>query len=82
MFLIRLSICSCGYGVLHDDIKLGTKYEVDLSVQCPATYVCGQCGRVYLVTCVPASSVRNPAAAPYPLPLALFQDGAESKQVQ
>lgn len=26
--LVKLSICPCGYVLLHDDIKIGTEYTV------------------------------------------------------
>ncbi len=28
----QLSLCSCGYSVLHDNITLGTEYDVDPTV--------------------------------------------------
>lgn len=42
--LKRLSICPCGFGVLKDEIQLGTLYRVDLdSRRTGALYRCGDC---------------------------------------
>ena len=51
--LMRLSVCACGYGLLKDDIPLGTVYEVDLDVEEIATLKCGGCGKIQQVVCSP-----------------------------
>lgn len=37
--------CGCGYGVLKDDVPLGTVYELNPATIEPFWYVCGQCGK-------------------------------------
>ncbi len=73
--LVRRSICPCGYGVLHDDIALGTLYTIDLaSVRSGFAYGCGRCGMVQRnVRVVNASSVKNPDAPLRPMPFDLFE---------
>ncbi len=73
--LVRRSICLCGFGVLHDDIALGTLYTIDLaSVRSGFAYHCGGCGMVQRnVRVVNASSVRNPNAPLRPMPFDLFE---------
>lgn len=44
--LIKLSICQCGFGLLKDEIKLGTVYNLDMAKTDLATMLCGGCGRV------------------------------------
>lgn len=42
--LVKLSICACGFHVLHDDIQVGREYTVDPHRTLPATMICGGCG--------------------------------------
>lgn len=73
--LRRLSICPCGFPVLEDDIRLGTRYRIDrASVRSRFDCGCGGCKTVHHnVTVVNASSVRQPDAPFRPLPLELFE---------
>jgi hypothetical protein len=43
--LKRLSICPCGYGLLRDEIPLGTEYQIDPSIEADCEFTCGGCGR-------------------------------------
>lgn len=72
--LRRLSICSCGYGVLDDSIQVGVNYRLDLATeQRGYRYTCGRCGRTqYNLQVVNASQVLNPDMPFRPLPVALF----------
>lgn len=72
--LQRLSICDCGYSVLHDDISVGAVYLVDLStLRGGFSFRCGGRGRRQLnVQVIDADSLHNPAASPAPLPYDLF----------
>jgi len=73
--LQRLSICPCGYPVLHDDIAVGTVYLINLStLRDGFFYRCGRCGVQHRnVRVVDAASVRNPTALFRPLPYELFE---------
>lgn len=45
--LNKLGICKCGFTLLHDDIKLGTKYFVNpMLLQTGAKMSCGGCRKV------------------------------------
>jgi hypothetical protein len=77
--LKRLTVCPCGYGVLHDDIAVGTEYWVDLASETDGVYQCGRCGAIQKVRIVDASSKRNPNAPLRPLIFALFADAIESR---
>jgi len=65
--------------VLHDDIRLGTAYWVDLASEADGLYQCGGCGRRQKVRIVNASSKRNPNDPLRPLTFALFVDTIESR---
>ena len=41
--LIKLSLCPCGFPLLHEHIELGTEYEIDPSRQADLVLVCGGC---------------------------------------
>jgi hypothetical protein len=77
--LRRLTVCPCGFGVLHDDIALGTEYWVDLASEAAGLYQCGGCGHRQKVRIVNASSKRNPNAPLRPFILGLFVDAPESR---
>lgn len=75
--LIKLSICKCGFSLLHDDIKLGTEYTVypdTIDTEDGYMLICGGCGklrhgkgRIYV------GSLFNPQARPAKLPLEIFE---------
>lgn len=83
--LVKLSICPCGYSLLHEDIQLGTEYTVYPEAsdpEHPFVLICGGCGQPsqgkgYIL----ARSTRNPDAEPGPLPLELFEIGNEWPEV-
>lgn len=71
--LQRLTICSCGFGVLHDDIKIGAEYRIDRStLRHDFQYTCGGCGKEQRVSVVNASCIINPNAPLRPFPADLF----------
>ena len=72
--LARLSICPCGYSVLHDHIQIGAEYEVGTeTIECGVSYECGKCGKVQSnVRLIKASSISNPIARASFLPAVLF----------
>jgi hypothetical protein len=39
----RLSICSCGFPLFNEYVKLGDTYEVDTSIVCNTAMRCGGC---------------------------------------
>lgn len=39
----RLSVCACGFPILHDSIPLGTEYLVDPDRRMMAQLTCGGC---------------------------------------
>ena len=42
--VVRLSVCSCGYPLLKDDVTIGTVYHVDENKKFPnCSVVCGGC---------------------------------------
>lgn len=73
--LIKLSICPCGFNVLHDDIGLGTEYTIYPStIRTGFKYFCGGCQRTQNdITVVDADQLGG--GKPMPLPLGLFQIG-------
>lgn len=50
--LKRLSLCPCGYTVLHDHIPLGRVYHVDVADAQAYGMRCGGCGKKFPVTMV------------------------------
>jgi hypothetical protein len=43
--VIKLSICSCGFPLFNDDVKIGMEYEMDRARTFPNIEVeCGGCG--------------------------------------
>ena len=46
----RLSICSCGFPVLNESIKLGAEYEIEPGDTAPFTLICGGCHWKHAVT--------------------------------
>lgn len=48
--LKKLSICECGFPVLHDAIPLGTMYEVVELITNKCLFICGGCGKQIQVT--------------------------------
>lgn len=72
MELARLSICECGYAVLHDSIPLGTVYHVDIAtIRSGFHYRCGRCGTLQdNVEVIDAAQRSTPGLKP--LPFALF----------
>ena len=44
--LKSLTICPCGYGVLLDDVKVGTEFLADMDKQKTLLYRCGKCGTI------------------------------------
>ena len=77
--LKRLSVCGCGYGVLADEIQLGTKYTVDLGSFRLGAYRCGRCHKSKKVRIVLASQQLNPDRPMAYLPAELF--GLEVRMV-
>jgi len=69
----RLSICSCGFPVLKDDIPLGTEYEIDTTRLASFTFICGGCKQKHDIIGVWAAS-RN-GSEPGWLPRAIFENG-------
>lgn len=72
--LTKLSTCDCGYSVLHNSIRLGTEYTVDLdSIRGGFTYGCGGCGQIHdNVRVVNADSITNYRQGLRPLLAELF----------
>ena len=70
--LMRLSVCTCGYGVLDDSITEGTEYSADLDTVATMYYRCGRCGLDQNLVTARCSQVLNPERPRAPLPLALF----------
>ena len=72
--LKRLSICPCGFPVLHDHIRVGVEYQIAAdSKRGGFHYVCGGCGREQdNVEVVYVLQRTVPGFAP--LPWALFAD--------
>lgn len=68
---IKLSICQCGFPALHEDIPLGTEYEIDLECRSPGTFICGGCKAV-IKTIVIFAEPRTPEGRGGPLPLGIF----------
>lgn len=50
--LKKLSICPCGFPVLHEDIPLGEEYVINPVLVAGFTFICGGCGRQIQVQCV------------------------------
>ena len=80
--LERLTICSCGAPVLHDDIKVGTEYIVFPATELDDGYYrCGRCGReqldIRVIDVIPVSSPHTP---PMPLPRDLFPADLEAER--
>ncbi len=76
MELARLSICKCGYAVLHDSIPLGTVYHVDINtIRSGFHYRCGGCG-VAQDNVEVIDAAQRSAPGLRPLPLALFSPRA------
>ena len=69
--LINLSICPCGYRVLHDSISLGTVYTLSDDIRGGWTYRCGRCGQTQRNVTVVMAAQKNGAGVAA-LPLALF----------
>lgn len=57
---VKLSLCSCGYSVLHDDIPLGTEYEVDPSLTAAGTLTCGGCHKTFHIESIFAFNRNGP----------------------
>ena len=71
--LVKLSICECGFGLLNDDITLGTVFTADLNMRMTLTYGCGGCGRIIQpVSCVGVNSAAHPDQFRF-LPLEIFK---------
>jgi hypothetical protein len=71
--LVKLSICSCGYPLLNDKIKLGTPYKIWVEIVEELSYLCGGCGQERKkVQCVLASQYLDKTRHPAALPLELF----------
>ena len=70
--LVRLSLCSCGYGFLDASIQIGVKYTVDLSSARSLWYRCGNCGKGQRVTGILASQQLHPERPMAYLPAGLF----------
>lgn len=71
--LLTLTICPCGWTVLHPDIGIGTVYEVDTAtLRDGFLYTCGGCGLPQPVAVMDARSKNRPWDIPRPLPAALF----------
>ncbi len=47
--LKKLSICPCGFPVLHDHIPLGAEYAVTPSLQSSGTLICGGCHKTIAI---------------------------------
>lgn len=73
--LTRLSICPCGYGVLRDEITVGTVYMVNLAtIRGGFDYRCGKCGRLQKdVTVIDAAQRLSKAPTIMPVPWGLFE---------
>ena len=73
--LKSLTICPCGYGVLLDDIKVGTEFLADMDMQKTLLYRCGKCGTIQRnIACVGVNSRRHPTEFRM-LPVAMFRFG-------
>lgn len=71
--LRRLSLCKCGFTVLHDHIRVGSVYYVDMDH--PKTgfkMKCGGCGNILEVDVVMVQG--NGASHGGILPMGIFQD--------
>lgn len=70
-----LSSCPCGFGVLHDDILLGTEYTIyPDTIEDGATYICGKCkAKQTNVKIVMADSRFDSSITPMPLPFDMFE---------
>lgn len=55
--LVKLSICSCGFPVLAENIGLGTEYQIDETNRTRLTMICGGCSsRLSNLDCVMVES--------------------------
>ena len=73
--LQRLSICSCGFPLLNEDIGVGAEYEINLDTlrQDGWNLTCGGCGTTHRnVATVLASQIIHPDARPARLPYSVF----------
>ena len=79
--LKRLSFCPCGFSVLHDHIRVGTMYRIDInSLRGGALYICGGCSRVHNnVFVIDATTAMNHSAPLRPLPYALFSGSTSTR---
>ena len=78
----RLTICSCGAPVLHDDIRVGTEYIVFPATEVDDGYYrCSRCGTeqrdIRVIDVIPVS---NPHTPPTPLPRDLFPADLEAEE--
>lgn len=71
----KRDICPCGYGVLRDEIPLGTQYKVDMASIKPGKHVCGGCGSVTDISLVWVKRVwvKGGFLLPGWLPLEIFE---------
>lgn len=49
---ITLSFCACKFPILHEDIPLGTLYDVDIKRRIVMDYRCGGCQKWFHVDAV------------------------------
>jgi hypothetical protein len=72
--LVRLSICTCGFTTLKDEITVGTVYMVDLSsIRGGFAYRCGGCKKIQTDVIVIDAAHRTPNdPTVMPLPWGLF----------
>ncbi len=75
--LVKLSICECGYGLLLEQIKLGTEFMIHaetVDANHHFALICGGCKKVsYGKGALHAECVTNPASGPALLPIELFE---------
>lgn len=50
--LKRLSVCTCGFPCLKDNIPLGQEYEIDPAIKTDFIFTCGSCGAQFRISAV------------------------------
>lgn len=74
MPLVRLSLCPCGFHVLHDDIQLGTVYSVDMDdIRDGFKMRCGGCGDLITISMVMVGKNKKTGGHGGLLPIGIFQ---------
>jgi hypothetical protein len=50
--LEQLSVCSCGFPILNEEIPRGTEYFLDTTQKLDMHIICGGCGKMQPIRCV------------------------------